>query len=179
MHQPDNVTEPRNLFTYVGQHAFLAVINVGDGNFTLSDVIVIMDVVGQQTHICRYKQRKVWSTYIYLLSPGDPICVDDPACVRMLVYLCMCACWIGTQTFARVWKTCAKSPVELLQGAGMSRECQKIWCNRNQYTDNWGKTHAPCAVRNLRPSVRTPKRRWSQVYVSSLDLWEDSPTCEK
>lgn len=44
--------------TYVGQRAFFTVIHAGDGNLTLGDVIVIVDVVGQQTLFCRRNQSK-------------------------------------------------------------------------------------------------------------------------
>lgn len=38
-------------FTYVGECALLTIVHVGDGDFALGHVIVVIDVVGQHTLI--------------------------------------------------------------------------------------------------------------------------------
>lgn len=42
--------------TYIGQHTFLAVIDVGNGDFTLRHVNVVVDIVWKETHFCRFKE---------------------------------------------------------------------------------------------------------------------------
>lgn len=41
--------------TYIGQQTFLAVIDVGNGDFTLRNAVVIVDVVRQEAHFCMEK----------------------------------------------------------------------------------------------------------------------------
>lgn len=36
-------------FTYIGESALLTIVHARDGNFALGHVIVVIDVVGQQT----------------------------------------------------------------------------------------------------------------------------------
>jgi hypothetical protein len=38
--------------SYVGELTLLAVIDVGNGNFTLGNVVVVVNVVTQMAHIC-------------------------------------------------------------------------------------------------------------------------------
>lgn len=38
--------------SYVGQFEFFAIIDIGDGRFSLSHDMIVIDVVGQQTILC-------------------------------------------------------------------------------------------------------------------------------
>lgn len=46
-------------FTYIGERALLTIVHVRDGNFALRHVIVVIDVVRQETPICFGPKRKL------------------------------------------------------------------------------------------------------------------------
>lgn len=37
--------------TYIGQQTFLTIIDIGNSDFTLGNIVVIVDIVGQVAHI--------------------------------------------------------------------------------------------------------------------------------
>lgn len=51
----DNKLYKKTVATYIGKLEFFTVIHVGHGNLTLRDIMVIVNIVRQEAHICVYK----------------------------------------------------------------------------------------------------------------------------
>lgn len=43
--------------TYISQLKFFTVVHIGNGDLTLRDVVVVIDVIGQKTLVCETKKQ--------------------------------------------------------------------------------------------------------------------------